>query len=177
MKLTNRQIVIVGTVAMVSLTAATICYIIFRFMNKTNMKISANGLSLIKQHEGLRLTAYQCNAGVWTIGYGHTKGVKEGDTCTQDQADAWLLEDVEHAESAVNSQGLTLTQNQFDALVSFVFNVGVSAFKKSTLLKKIKVNPNDPVIANEFAKWKYAGGNVVAGLVTRRNNESNLYFG
>lgn len=175
--LTNKQIVIISSVAVVSLTAAAICYIIFNLMNRTSMKISARGLNLIKEHEGLRLTAYQCSADVWTIGYGHTQGVSMGDTCTQEQAEQWLMEDIAKAEKAVNRQGLAINQNQFDALVSFVFNLGETAFKSSTLLKKIKANPNDPTIADEFAKWKYAGGNVVAGLVTRRNNESNLYFG
>lgn len=167
---------IIGSVAMVSLTAAVICYFFFSIKNKINMKTSIKGISLIKQHEGLRLTAYQCSADVWTIGYGHTQGVRMGDTCTQEQADAWLLEDVERAEKAVRREGLELTQNQFDALVSFVFNVGETAFKSSTLLKKIKANPYDPSIASEFAKWKYAGGKVITGLANRRTKESNLYF-
>ncbi len=141
------------------------------------MKISAKGFNFIRQHEGLRLKAYQCSADVWTIGYGHTQGVSMGDTCTREQAEQWIMEDIAWAEKAVNRQGLNINQNQFDALVSFVFNLGETAFKSSTLLKKIKANPNDPTIADEFAKWKYAGGKVVAGLAKRRKNESNLYFG
>lgn len=146
-------------------------------MNRTTMKISAKGFNFIRQHEGLRLKAYQCSADVWTIGYGHTQGVSMGDTCTREQAEQWIMEDIARAEKAVNRQGLNINQNQFDALVSFVFNLGETAFKSSTLLKKIKANPNDPTIADEFAKWKYAGGKVVAGLAKRRKNESNLYFG
>ncbi len=177
MKLTKNQIIICSSIATISLTVAAICFIIFSFKNRTTMKLSENGLQLLKKHEGLRLTAYQCSANVWTIGYGHTRGVSMGDTCTEQQAEEWLLEDVAMAEKAVNKQGLKINQNQFDALVSFVFNLGEAAFKSSTLLKKIKANPNDPTIADEFAKWRYAGGSVISGLVTRRKNESNLYFG
>ena len=175
-KLTRNQIMICSSVAVISITAAVITYLYFNYMNKKKMSISGDGLALIKRLEGLRYNAYQCSAGVWTIGYGHTKGVKEGDTCTLSQAGEWLLEDVAEAEDAVNSQHLNLKQNQFDALVSFVFNVGVKAFKDSTLLKKIKTNPNDPDISKEFANWKYAAGNVVKGLVNRRKEEINLYF-
>lgn len=176
MKITKKQAVIIGSVAAVSLTAAAICYLIFYFMRKTKFKISANGLALIKSFEGLRYTAYLCDGGVWTIGYGHTKGVKEGDTCTLTEANTWLLEDVATAEEAVNKEGLNINQNQFDALVSFVFNVGESAFKDSTLLKKIKEDPNDVSISDEFARWRYAQGKVLQGLVNRREKESNLYF-
>lgn len=175
MKFTKTQIVTIGSVAAISITAAIICFIVF-FIKNYSMKISENGLNQIKKHEGLRLQAYKCSAGVWTIGYGHTEDVSEGDTCTEEDAEKWLLQDVKFAERAVNRQRLAINQHQFDALVSFVFNVGEGAFKTSTLLKKIKANPNDPSIADEFAKWRYAGGNVVAGLVTRRENESNLYF-
>lgn len=165
-----------SSVAVVSLTAAVITYLYFNYMNKKKMSISGNGLALIKRLEGLRYNAYQCSAGVWTIGYGHTKGVKEGDTCTISQANEWLLEDVAEAEDAVNSQRLDINQNQFDSLVSFCFNVGIKAFKESTLLKKIRENPNDPTISSEFARWKYAAGNEVTGLINRRKEESNLYF-
>jgi lysozyme len=175
MKITKTQMITIGSVAAISITAAIICFIVFVIKNYS-MKISEEGLNLIKNCEGLRLTAYQCSAGVWTIGYGHTKGVQEGDSCTVEEANKWLLEDVSLAESAVNSQRLKINQNQFDALVSFCFNVGVKAFKESTLVKKIKANPNDPTIEEEFARWKYVSGNVVSGLVNRREKESNLYF-
>ena len=138
--LTNKQIVIISSVAVVSLTAAAICYIIFNLMNRTSMKISAKGLELLKSYESLRLTAYRDSGGVLTIGWGHTQGVKEGDTCTLAEATQFLLDDVAEAEKAINKQNLNLNQNQYDALVSFVFNVGESQFKKSTLLKKLKKN-------------------------------------
>lgn len=140
------------------------------------MKTSTAGFNLIGDSEGLRLKAYQCTAGVWTIGYGHTKGVKPGDTCTVQQAINWLHEDVKEAERAVNSKGLQLNQNQFDTLVDFVFNLGDSKFSNSTLLKKIKANANDSTIADEFKKWVYSGGKVTPGLVTRREKEIELYF-
>lgn len=139
-------------------------------------RTSQKGLDLIKLHEGYSGSAYKCSAGVWTLGYGHTASVKEGDTCTVAQAEQWLKEDVRTAENAINAQGLELNQNQFDALVSFVYNVGAAAFKSSTLLKKIKADPDDPAIAQEFARWTYAAGQQVAGLANRRDNEAGLYF-
>lgn len=140
------------------------------------MKTSNNGIELIKRHEGLRLAAYVDSAGVWTIGYGHTKGVKMGDVITEERATELLMEDLKAAEDEVNSHMLWLRQNQFDALVSFVFNVGSGNFKSSTLLRRLKVNPNDPDIANQFKRWIYAGGKVLPGLVRRRKDESKLYF-
>lgn len=139
-------------------------------------RTSQKGFDLIKLHEGYSGSAYKCSAGVWTLGYGHTASVKEGDTCTVAQAEQWLKEDVRMAENAVNAEGLKLTQNQFDALVSFTYNVGAAAFKSSTLLRKIKADPDDPAIAQEFARWTYAAGQQVAGLANRRQSESNLYF-
>lgn len=139
-------------------------------------RISNAGLKFIEKHEGKRLKAYLCPAGVWTIGIGHTRGVKEGDTITEEQAYELLRQDVRAAENAVNFENLKITQNQFDALVSFTFNMGVGAFKKSTLLKKIKANPKDATIASEFSKWINAGGAKSAGLINRRKEEINLYF-
>ena len=107
------------------------------------MKASSKALELIKQLEGLRLKAYLCSGGVWTIGYGHTAGVKSGMVITKAQAEEFLLSDIAVFEKAVNDQNLDLTQNMFDALVSFTFNVGVGNFKRSTLLCKIQVNPWD----------------------------------
>lgn len=144
------------------------------------MKTGNKGLALIKSFESLQLKAYQCPAGVWTIGYGHTKGVKQGDVIDEKQADQFLKEDCIEAEKAVNAQNLTLSQNQFDALVSFVFNVGVGNFQTSTLLKKAKLNAADPTIADEFAKWNKARVkgvlSVLNGLTRRRQAESDLYF-
>ena len=140
------------------------------------MKTSENGINLITSHEGLRTRAYRCPAGVWTIGYGHTKGVKEGQVVTVRQAIDFLKEDLESAENTVSKHLPGINQNQFDALVSFVFNVGAGSFGRSTLLRKAKINPNDPSIDEEFAKWHKAGGESLKGLVRRRADEAKLYF-
>lgn len=140
------------------------------------MKTSYIGRKLIKTFEGYRSEAYLCPAGKWTIGYGHTSGVKEGDTCTQEEADIYLQEDLQWAEKVVNSQNLDLNQFQFDALVSFVCNVGSGNFQESTLLKKIKANPKDyAAIEEEWKKWKYSNKQVLKGLVRRRAAEFELY--
>ncbi len=140
------------------------------------MKTSGKVIELIKEHESFSSRAYLCPAGKWTIGYGHTGGVKSGDVISKWQAEELLRKDVLTAERAVNRQRLPLNQNQFDALVSFTFNVGVGNFQKSTLLRKARVNVNDPSIAVEFKKWVYGGGKVLPGLVKRRQAEAGLYF-
>lgn len=141
------------------------------------MKTSENGLELIKRHEGCRLTAYKCPAGVWTIGYGHTGAdVVSGMTITQQQADELLRKDVQWAEDAVNRENLRLNQNQFDALVSFVYNVGAGNFRSSTLLKMLRVNPDSLNIRTEFGKWCKAKGSTLPGLALRRKQEAELYF-
>ena len=141
-----------------------------------DMRTSRKGIEFIKAHEGLRRDAYLCPAGVPTIGYGHTHGVKIGDRITEEQAERLLIGDLIVAETEVNRYGFDLTQNQFDALVSFVYNIGAGNFRSSTLLKRLKANPNDPDIANQFKRWVYGGGKVLPGLVRRRNEESKLYF-
>ncbi len=144
------------------------------------MKTSNKGIELIKRFEGLRLKAYQDSRGTWTIGYGHTGGVKSGDTITEQEAVELLARDLKTAEDAVNEQNLSLSQNQFDALVSFVFNVGTDNFEGSTLLKKAKLNANDPTIRYEFSRWnkvKFNGVYIpIAGLTRRRAAEADLYF-
>lgn len=140
------------------------------------MKISDTGITLIKKHEGLRLNSYRCPAGIWTIGYGHTVGVCEGMTITEDGAELLLRMDIETSEKAVTRYAKGINQNQFDSLVSFTFNVGVRNFSTSTLVKKIKVNPTDPSIDFEFSRWKFAKGKVLSGLVKRRKEEAELYF-
>lgn len=140
------------------------------------MKTSFNGIELIKKHEGLRLRAYLCPGGVWTIGYGHTRLAREGMVITAPRAQELLVEDLSEAELCVLRQGLKINQNQFDALVSFVFNCGSGNFQRSTLLKKAKVNPQDPSIATEFRRWNKASGVVLAGLAARREDELKLYF-
>ena len=135
------------------------------------MKTSDNGIKLIKAHEGFVPRAYLCPAGVWTIGY-----VKNGDRVTESRAENFLREDVLTAENAVNATGLKLTQNQYDALVSFVFNVGTGNFNRSSLLRIAKSNPSDPRIQFEFSRWGYADGKILPGLVKRRKAEASLYF-
>lgn len=140
------------------------------------MKTSKQGIELIKRYEGLRLKAYVCPAGVATIGWGHTKGVKAGMVIDLAEAERMLADDIAIAERCVNCDADSLNQNQFDALVSFVFNVGTANYKKSTLRKKVLANPNDTAIADEFGRWKYANKIVLPGLVRRRQAESDLYF-
>ena len=140
------------------------------------MKTSDKGIELIKKHEGFRSKAYRCSANVLTIGFGHTLNVKSTDVITLDEAEYFLRQDVAFAEKEVNRHNLNINQNQFDALVSFVFNLGVGNFARSTLLRKIKSDPNDPTIRKEFERWIYAGSKVLNGLVRRRKEEAELYF-
>lgn len=142
------------------------------------MKTSEKGLKLIMKHEGFRAKAYRCLAGVWTIGYGHTGAeVKPGMKITKEEAIEWLRSDVQVAEAAINKEQLNLRQHQFDALVSFVFNVGTGNFQSSTLLRKIRENPDAPTIRKAFLQWKTVKGFVVLGLLRRRQEEADLYFG
>ena len=140
------------------------------------MKATNYATLLIKSFEQLRLNSYLCPAGVWTIGYGHTDGVNQGMLITEKMADAFLKQDIRNAEHSINQMDAELTQEQFDALVSFVFNVGVRAFNVSTLRKKILKNPNDLSIADEFRRWVYAGDKKLPGLIKRREQESKLYY-
>ena len=140
------------------------------------MKSTNYALLLIKSFEQLRLNSYLCPAGKWTIGYGHTDGVNQGMLITEKTADAFLKQDIQKAEDEVNRIDADLTQEQFDALVSFVFNVGTQAFRVSTLRKLIEHNPNDKKIADEFRRWVYAGNKMLPGLVKRREQEIKLYY-
>ena len=140
------------------------------------MKSTNYAILLIKSFEQLRLNSYLCPAGVWTIGYGHTDGVNQGMLITEKTADGFLKQDIRNAEHCINQMDVDLTQEQFDALVSFVFNVGVQAFNVSTLKKKILKNPNDPSIADEFRRWVYAVNKKLPGLIKRREQEIKLYY-
>lgn len=133
------------------------------------------GLDLTEHSEGLRLEAYQDSVGVWTIGYGHTKGVKKGDVITQEQAEAFLKEDIQQAVADIERLvKQPLTQHQFDALVDFDFNLGSGNLASSTLLKKL--NAGDYAgAALEFQRWNRAGGKVLSGLTTRRTEEADLF--
>lgn len=140
--------------------------------------INQKGIDLIKSFEGLRLTSYLCPAGVWTIGYGHTHNVREGQTITEKQAETLLRNDIAVYEDGVRNytKNVVLNTNRFSALVSFAFNCGLANLKSSTLLKKVKANPNDTTIRDEFNKWVYANKVVMAGLQKRRKAEADLYF-
>ena len=140
------------------------------------MKASVDAYELIKQFEGLRLEAYLCPAGIWTIGYGHTSGVSPNSFITIQEADEYLHRDVAAIEIQLNKLNLSLRQCQWDAIVSFVFNIGIGNFKASTLLAKIRINPDDNSIIDEFLRWVYANGKVMRGLQKRRLTEMKLYF-
>ena len=139
------------------------------------MKISNDGLKLIKRYEGLKLNAYKCPANVWTIGYGHTYQVRSGDKITESVATEYLKNDVRHAQNAIDRYvKVSISQYQFDALVSFIYNVGAGAFKKSTLLKMLNKR-NYEGASNQFKRWNKAGGRVLKGLSRRRADEAELF--
>ena len=139
------------------------------------MQISKAGLDLIKQFEGLYLNAYRCPAGVPTIGYGHAAGVAMGQTITQQQADDYLRRDVRQFERAVSRLvRVPLTQGQFDALVSFAFNLGEGALAQSTLLRLLNAGDYAGAAA-QFDRWNKAGGCVLPGLVRRRAAERAMF--
>lgn len=143
------------------------------------MELSQSIKSKIKAWEGCRLTAYRCPSGVLTIGYGHTgSDVTPGKQITQEEADALFDIDINRFAREVENllpAGL-VNCNQFDALVSFAYNVGIRAFSQSTLFKKVYVNPNDPHIGGEFVKWVFSNGEVLPGLLKRRKAEAAHYF-
>ena len=141
------------------------------------MKISAEGLELIKKFEGCELKAYKCPAGVWTIGYGHIKGVKEGMEITKEQAEEMLKEEVVEYENYVNTAvSVPLSQNHFDALVSWVYNLGNGNLTSSTMLKVLNAGDYEGVPA-QIKRWNKAGGKVLEGLVRRREAEALLFEG
>jgi lysozyme len=147
------------------------------------MKPSQKAVDLIKQFEGFRKDAYICPAGVPTIGYGATtwgngQKVKMGEIVSMTMAEKLLLADLEKRSNSL--AGLKVNQNQFDALISFVYNLGIGAFRGSTLFRKVQQDPNDPTIRAEFMKWNKArvAGKLVElrGLTRRRDAEANLYY-
>ena len=144
------------------------------------MNYSKNGLHLTEQFEGCKLTAYPdpgTGGAPWTIGYGHTGAeVHQGMTITQEQAEEFLMQDVQKAVQTVNLKVHTdLTQNEFDALVDFVFNCGAGNFAGSTLLRKINAGDMEGA-ALEFEKWTHADGKVMAGLIKRRHAEAEEFL-
>ena len=141
------------------------------------MTTSQKGIELIKEFEGCRLKAYKCPAGVWTIGYGTTQGVKPNMVITQAQAETFLKRDIKPAESVLNGMGINYTQGQFDALVAWVYNLGIGAFKSSTMYRYIVARRNDVEITDQMVRWVNAGGRPLAGLKRRRVAEANMFLG
>lgn len=143
------------------------------------MKISQACIDLVKRFEGFCGTAYRCPAGKLTLGYGHTDGVKVGDTITQEQAERQLAHDLSLYAAAIlralDADEIEVTQGQLDALVSFAYNVGCTALLKSTLWRKLK-DGDIQGAADEFGRWTKAGGIILPGLVKRRQAERNLFL-
>ena len=141
------------------------------------MKISQEGIALIKRFEGCELKAYQDSVGVWTIGYGHTKEVKEGDEINQEHAEFMLTEEMPEYEGYINNMvKVLLEQNQFDALCSWVYNLGPTNLKNSTLLTVLNQERYKEV-PQEIKRWNKAGGVVLNGLIVRRQAEALLFEG
>lgn len=143
-----------------------------RLMNTSNQ-----GKNLIKEAEGLRLDAYKCPAGVPTIGWGHTKGVKMGQHITVQQAEDLLVEDIAPIERLLNALKINFRQEQFNALVSWIFNLGTGNFKSSTMYKLILADARDEEITDSLIRWTYSGKQQLPGLMKRRVAEANLFIG
>jgi len=141
------------------------------------MKTSNQGKNLIKEAEGLRLDAYLCPAGIPTIGWGHTKGVKMGQHITIAMAEDMLVEDIAPIERLLNSLKINFRQEQFDALTSWIFNLGAGKFKSSTMYKLILADAKDEEITDSLIKWTYSAGQLLPGLMKRRVAEANLFIG
>lgn len=140
------------------------------------MHISQVGVQLIKKHEGLRLKAYLCPGKIWTIGYGHTKTAYAGQIINTRQAESLLQRDLREVESTLEETvRVKLTQNQYDALCSFIFNVGAKAFVESTLLKRLN-NKDDQSVTPQLLRWVHANGRPLPGLIRRRQEEAALWL-
>lgn len=140
------------------------------------MKVSENLMTQLMVMEGLSLEAYEDCAGVPTIGYGHTKNVQMGDRISKYWAKELLKDDVREVEQQVLDLNVAQTQGQFDALVSFTFNLGIGRLKSSTLLKVIREGGSKNAIKKEFKRWVYAGGKRLRGLELRREWEAKRFF-
>ena len=139
--------------------------------------INEQGLELIKEFEGCQLEAYLCPAGVPTIGYGHTRSAKLGQTISQADADALLREDLADSEDAVDRLVTAqINENQFSALVSFTFNIGAEAFERSTLLSMLNANAQIHIVAAQLLRWNKANGEELPGLTRRRHAEQALFL-
>ena len=139
------------------------------------MKISEDGLELIKKFEGCETSAYQDSVGVWTIGFGHTKGVEEGQTCSIEDAEAMLADEMDESEGYINNMvKVELQQHEFDSLVAWVYNLGPTNLGESTMLKVLNGGQFDRV-PDEMNRWTRAGGKILEGLVRRRQAESLMF--
>ena len=162
-------------VAVTILFMMSICVYIYIMRNDNDMKTSEVGIELIKEFEGCKQVAYQDSVGVWTIGYGHTKDVYEGQLAIKKTIERWLQEDLEEFESYVSKLvKVELNQNQFDALVAWTYNLGPTNLKESTMLRKLNYGDYESV-PDEMRRWNKAGGEVLNGLVRRRDAEANLF--
>ena len=141
------------------------------------MTISDKGLELIKAFEGCKQFAYRDSVGVATIGYGHTQGVKMGQAITKQQAEQYLRTDLQECEKALNECNVNFRQEQFDALCSWIFNLGVGAFEKSTVLIRIQTGASDVAVTDQLVRWYHAGGKPLLGLKRRRIAEANMFLG
>ena len=177
----EHKIYIIIAASATAIAVALAVYFLYYLPNKKTMgnkKLSAKGAFFIKLKEGFKSVAYKKSDDKWTIGYGHTLGVTQGMTCTRAEADAWFLQDVAECEASVNKQNIKLSQNQFDALVSYAFNIGVGNFEKSTLLDMVKHGASE----DEIRQWwttHWIGTkkiSVLPGLVTRRAEEADMSF-
>ena len=139
------------------------------------MKASNQLIEKIKEFEGYRDTAYKCAAGVWTCGYGTTKGITPATRCTEKEAEEWLKRDLSLIEERLSSIQQIDTQAKFDACADFCYNLGLGNFNKSTLLKKIRHGAPTEQVQSEFRRWNKAGGKVLEGLVKRREWEARRW--
>ncbi len=141
------------------------------------MHTSEEGIALLKHFEGCELNAYQDSVGVWTIGYGHTKGVERGMKISQEEAESMLQQELEHEyEDYISDIDQELTQCQFDALVCWVYNLGPTNLRSSNMLKEI-IAGNMDLVPFQMKRWDKAGGKVLLGLTRRRNAEALLFKG
>jgi len=164
-----------------SLNSAKSIQVTSKSQKQNTLILTFQNPNLIKKFEGLRLKAYKCSAGVWTIGYGSTRDIsgediKVGDTITLDEAEHLLFRDLESFCAGVRSLvKVELNQNQFDALVSLSYNIGLGNFSKSTLLKKLNAREYIEA-ADQFLLWRKAGGKIIKGLEKRRAEERKLFL-
>ena len=162
-------------IIVISIFFLSICFLMYIMGKDNGMKTSEVGIELIKEFEGCKQVAYQDSVGVWTIGYGHTKDVYEGQLSIKKTCERFLAEDLQEFEDYVEAiVEVSLSQNQFDALVAWTFNLGPGNLLKSTMLRKLNEGDYDAV-PDEMRRWNKAGGEVLNGLIRRRDAEAKLF--